>query len=43
MIPHKIILYENAFQKIALTISSWNVVLSLGLALIWLLAARSRR
>jgi disulfide bond formation protein DsbB len=28
---------------LGLSMASWNVVLSLGLALIWLLAARSRR
>ena len=34
---------EVAWQMLGLSMASWNVVLSLGLALIWLLAARSRR
>ena len=34
---------EGAWQMLGLSMASWNVVLSLGLALIWLLAARSRR
>ena len=33
---------EVAWQMLGLSMASWNVVLSLGLALIWLLAARSR-
>jgi disulfide bond formation protein DsbB len=34
---------EVAWQMLGLSMASWNVVVSLGLALIWLLAARSRR
>lgn len=34
---------EVAWQMLGLSMASWNVVLSLGLALIWLLAVRSRR
>ena len=34
---------EVVWQMLGLSMASWNVVLSLGLALIWLLAARSRR
>jgi disulfide bond formation protein DsbB len=34
---------EVAWQMLGLSMASWNVVLSLGLALIWLMAARSRR
>ena len=34
---------EVAWQMFGLSMASWNVVLSLGLALIWLVAARSRR
>ena len=33
---------EVAWQMLGLSMASWNVVVSLGLALIWLLAARSR-
>jgi disulfide bond formation protein DsbB len=32
-----------AWQMFGLSMASWNVVLSLGLALIWVMAARSRR
>ena len=34
---------EVAWQMLGLSMASWNVVVSLGLALIWLMAARSRR
>jgi disulfide bond formation protein DsbB len=34
---------EVAWQMLGLSMASWNVAVSLGLALIWLLAARSRR
>ena len=34
---------DVAWQMLGLSMASWNVVLSLGLALIWLMAARSRR
>ena len=34
---------EVAWQMLGLSMASWNVALSLGLALIWLMAARSRR
>jgi disulfide bond formation protein DsbB len=33
---------EVAWQMLGLSMASWNVVVSLGLMLIWLLAARSR-
>jgi disulfide bond formation protein DsbB len=34
---------EVAWQMLGLSMASWNVVVSLGLALIWLMAAQSRR
>jgi len=34
---------EVAWQMLGLSMASWNVVVSLGLMQIWLLAARSRR